>query len=367
MKKVSTRVQNIEMSGIRKFFQQAKPDSVNMTLGQPDFDTPSHIKDAAIRAINEGKTGYTFNAGIEELRIAVSDKFKRENNLSYTPEQIIITAGAGEAIFIAIQTLVNPGERVIITDPGFVSYEACVRLAGGVPDLIPLTKDLHIDDTTLQEKISGARLLIINSPCNPTGTVEPPEHIRSITEIAMDAGVTILSDEVYEHLIYDAVHTSPATFGEDVLTVNATSKSYAMTGWRVGYLAGPPEYMEQSLKVHQYCQTCATSISQYAALAAYTGDQSCVSQMRDEYRIRRDMLVGGLIDMGVDMPMPQGAFYAFAPLGKENTTSIMNAGVVIVPGDAFGPGSSEYARFSYATSRDNIKEALKRINPVLVK
>jgi len=367
MNKISSRVQNIEMSGIRKFFQQARPDSINMTLGQPDFDTPAHIKQAAIKAINEGKTGYTFNAGIEELRLAVSEKFKKENNLSYNPEEIIITAGAGEALFIAIQTLVNPGDRVLITDPAFVSYDACVRLAGGVPDLISLTRDLRINDSILEEKLKGAKLLIINSPSNPTGTVETPDHIRSITETAMDAGVTVLSDEVYEHLIYDSVHSSPGLFGEDVLTVNATSKTYAMTGWRLGYLAGPCEYINQALKVHQYCQTCATSVSQYAALAAYTGDQSCVKMMRDEYMGRRDLLIGGLKDMGVDMPMPEGAFYAFAPLGQQNTKDIIEAGVIVVPGDAFGPGGTEYARFSYATSRDNIKEALRRIKPILEK
>ena len=367
MKRISSRVQSIEMSGIRKFFQKAKPDSVNMALGQPDYDTPDHIKKAAIQAINEGKTGYTFNAGIEELREAVSHKFKKENNLSYNPDQIIITAGAGEALFIAIQSLVDTGDRVIITDPAFVSYEACIRLSGGIPDPIPLNSDLHIDSSVLCEKLNGARLLILNSPCNPTGTVESPENIREITEAAMDAGVTILSDEVYEHLIYDSVHSSPALFGADVLTVNATSKTYAMTGWRVGYLAGPSDYMEQCLKVHQYCQTCATSVSQYAAVAAYTGDQSCVKIMCDEYKIRRDILVGGLIEMGIDMPIPGGAFYAFAPLGEDHTKAVLDAGVIVVPGDAFGTAFSEYARFSYATSRSNILEALKRIKPILVK
>ncbi len=364
MKKISARARAIEMSGIRKFFQAAKPDSINMTLGQPDFITPDHIREAAIRAIEEGKTGYTFNAGLPELRDALAEKFKKENNLTYTPDQIIVTAGAGEALFIAIQSLVDSGDRVLLTDPGFVSYEACVRLAGGIPDFIPLTEDLHINEQTLYEKLDGARLLILNSPCNPTGTVEPAETIRSITEAAMDAGVTVLSDEVYEHIIYDAVHASAGTFGEDVITVNATSKTYAMTGWRLGYIAGPSEYMEQCLKVHQYCQTCATSISQYAALAAYTGDQSCVRMMRDEYKIRRDMLVSGFHDMGVRFPIPQGAFYAFVPLGKEKTRQIMDAGVIVVPGDAFGPSGAEYARFSYATSRENITAAIERMKPV---
>lgn len=365
MAKISARARSIEMSGIRKFFQAAKPDSINMTLGQPDFDTPEHIKRAAIEAINGGKTGYTFNAGLLELREALSNKFSRENRLSYQPDQIIVTAGAGEALFIAIQSLVDNGERVLLTDPGFVSYEACVRLAGGIPDPLPLTCDLHIDYPALQEKVEGARLLILNSPCNPTGTVESPDQIRAIVEVAMDAGVTVLSDEVYEHVIYDAVHASAALYGDDVVTVNAASKTYAMTGWRIGYLAGSPEYMEQCLKVHQYCQTCATSISQYAAVAAYTGDQSCVGMMRDEYRKRRDLLLSGMNSMGIHFPVPEGAFYAFVPLGAEKTRAIMDVGVIAVPGDAFGKRGAEYARFSYATSRDNIQAAIDRMKPVL--
>ena len=365
MKKISARARAIEMSGIRKFFQAAKPDSINMALGQPDFITPDHIRDAAVKAIHEGKTGYTFNAGLPELREALSEKFETENNLCYNPEQIIVTAGAGEALFIAIQSLVENGDRVLLTDPGFVSYESCVRLAGGTPDFIPLTDDLHIHEETLYEKMDGARLLILNSPNNPTGTVESEETIRSITETAMDAGVTILSDEVYEHIIYDTIHSSAGTFGEDVITVNAASKTYAMTGWRLGFIAGPPEYMEQCLKVHQYCQTCATSISQYAGVAAYTGDQTCVKMMKDEYRARRDILVSGLYDMGVRFPKPQGAFYTFVPLGREKTQEVLDAGVIIVPGDAFGPSGAEYARFSYATSRENINAAVERMRPVL--
>lgn len=364
-RKFAQRALDIEMSGIRKFFQAAKPDSISLALGQPDFDTPDHIKQAAIAAIEDGKTGYTFNAGLPELRDALSLKFKRENNLRYHPDQIIVTAGAGEAIFIAIQSLVNPGDRVLITDPGFVSYEACTRLAGGVVDPLSLDADLHIDLDAAIAKMKGARLLILNSPCNPTGTVEPEETIKALVQAANDAGVTVLSDEVYEHLIYDAHHVSAARFGDDVLTVNATSKTYSMTGWRIGYIAGHPDYIEQCLKVHQYCQTCATSISQYAAVAAYTGDQRCVAVMRDEYQARRDILCNGLHEMGFKFPTPQGAFYAFVPMGSEITRRVLDAGVIIVPGDAFGKNGSEYARFSYATSRENINGALGRIESVL--
>lgn len=362
---ISQRALDVEASGIRKFFQNAKPGSISLSLGQPDFDTPEHIKQAAITAIQEGKTGYTFNAGLPELRDAISEKFKKENGLHYNPEQVIVTAGAGEALFIAIQSLVNPGDRVLITDPGFVSYNACSKIAGGIMDAVPLDENLHINLDAALEKMSGARLLILNSPGNPTGTVEPEETIRALVEAAGDAGVTVLSDEVYEHLIYDARHVSAAQYGEDVLTVNATSKTYSMTGWRVGYLAGPQDYIDQALKIHQYCQTCVTSISQYAALAAYTGDQSCVAAMRDEYRSRRDILCNGLHNLGYQFPTPQGAFYAFVPLGKEITARVLDAGVIIVPGDAFGERADNYARFSYATSRENISSALKRIESVV--
>jgi aspartate aminotransferase len=359
------RALDIEMSGIRKFFQAAKPGSISLALGQPDFDTPEHIKKAAIQAINEGKTGYTFNAGLPELRDALSKKLRNENGVKYHPDQIIVTAGAGEALFVAIQALVNPGDRVLIPDPGFVSYEACTRIAGGIMDALPMDASLHIDLDAAMEKMAGARLLILNSPGNPTGTVENEGTIRALVEAAGDAGVTVISDEVYEHLIYDEKHTSAARFGEDVLTVNATSKTYSMTGWRVGYIAGHPDYIEQCLKIHQYCQTCATSISQYAAVAAYTGDQSCVKIMRDEYQARRNILCGGLHDLGFEFPTPQGAFYAFVPFGREVTTRILDAGVIVVPGDAFGKRATDYARLSYATSRENLATALDRIASVI--
>lgn len=352
------------MSGIRKFFQAAKPDSVNLALGQPDFDTPDHIKAAAIRAIEEGKTGYTFNAGLPELREAVSVKFRRENGLAYDPGQIIVTAGAGEALFVAIQSLVDTGDRVLITDPGFVSYEACARLAGGTADALPLDETLHIDIDAAIGKMDGARLMILNTPCNPTGMVESPDAIRALVEAAMDAGVTVLSDEVYEHFIYGKTHASAAQYGEDVITVNAASKTYAMTGWRLGYLVGPEEYMEQCLKVHQYCQTCATSISQYAAVAAYTGDQSCVQRMRDEYHSRRDLLTKGLEEMGLVFPTPEGAFYAFVPMDGDKIKAVLDAGVIIVPGDAFGTAAADYARMSYAASRDQLLLALNRMKPI---
>ena len=355
------RVQGIEISGIRRIFEAAGPDSINLGLGQPDFDTPRHIKDAAIKAIQDGKTGYTTNNGIPELRTALCEKFKKENGTSYQPDQLIVTAGASEALHIVMQALVEQGDRVLCQDPGFVSYAALATMAGGRPVGMPLDKNLHIDVEKAKTLMKGARLLVLNSPGNPTGAVESRESIRALVESANDHGVTVVSDEVYEHFIYGKKHWSAARFGEDVITINATSKTYAMTGWRLGYLAAPVEIVGQCLKVHQYCQACATSISQYAAVAAYTGDQSMVKVMRDEYRARRDLICKGLFNLNFSFPIPEGAFYTFVPMKPALTQKIIEKGVIVVPGTAFGVNAPEYTRMSYATSRENITRALDRI------
>ena len=363
--KFSQRVLDVDLSGIRKSFEAAGSDSINLGLGQPDFDTPQNIKDAAIKAISEGKTGYTYNTGIPELRNAICEKFRHENSLSYTPEQLIVTAGASEALHLVMQSLVDDGDLVLCPDPGFVSYAALARFAGGRPIGMPLTQDLHIDVEKAKALMDGARVLVLNSPANPTGSVESRESIKALVEYADDAGVMVVTDEVYEHFIYGNPHWSAARFGENVVTINAVSKTYAMTGWRLGYLAASEDIVEQCLKVHQYCQACATSISQYAALEAYTGDQRPVKIMRDEYRIRRDMICKGLADLGFYFPVPEGAFYVFVPMEPDLVQRIIKKGIIIVPGSAFGKNASGYARFSYATSRENINVALGRIQTAM--
>lgn len=363
--KFAQRVQGIEISGIRKIFEAAGADSINLGLGQPDFDTPQHIKDAAIKAITEGKTGYTNNTGIPELRNAICKKLTSENGISYNPDQLIVTAGASEALHIIMQALVDAGDRVLCPDPGFVSYAALATLAGGCPVSMPLTRDLHIDVEKAKPLMDNARVMVLNSPANPTGAVENKESIRALVEYADDAGVIVVSDEVYEHFIYGKRHWSSARFGENVVTVNATSKTYAMTGWRLGYLAAPDEIVDQCVKVHQYCQACATSISQYAALAAYTGDQSAVIMMRNEYQVRRDLICNGLSDLGFVFPVPEGAFYTFVPMKPALAQKIIKNGIIIVPGTAFGVNAPEYSRFSYATSRENLNRALERIQKIM--
>jgi len=361
----AARLRGIEISGIRKLFEAAGPGSINLGLGEPDFDTPEHIKEAAVKALKEGKTGYTPNMGIPELRDALCEKFAAENNLAYKPDQVIVTAGASEALHIIMQALVGNGDRVVFADPGFVSYGALALIAGGKPEGLALDSTLHIDLEKAKEKMDGARIVVLNSPGNPTGAVESKESIKALVEYAQDSGVTVVSDEVYEHFIYDTTHWSPALFGDDVITVNATSKTYAMTGWRLGYLAGPKEYIEQSLKVHQYCQACASSVSQYAALAAYTGPQTCVREMHREYRARRDFLYEQLRSLGFEFPVPEGAFYMFTPMARRVTEEIIRNGVIIVPGEAFGANAPDYARINYAASMDDIKIAVERIAKVV--
>ncbi len=357
----SPRVRGIEISGIRRIFEAAGPDSINLGLGQPDFDTPQHIKDAAIAAIKAGKTGYTVNTGIPELRDAICAKFEKENELQYGPDQILVTAGASEALHIVMQALVSDGDLVLCADPGFVSYAALAMIAGGRPIGIPLDETFHIDLEKAQALIDGTRLFVLNSPANPTGAVESEDAIKALVEYASDAGVTVVSDEVYEHFVYGKKHVSAARFGDNVITINAVSKTYAMTGWRLGYLAASPGVVGQCLKVHQYCQACATSISQYAALAAYTGDQAPVRQMRDEYRARRDLLCKGLSDIGFSFPVPEGAFYAFVPMKPALVQKVIDSGVILTPGSAFGANAPDYARLSYAASRENLIRALDRI------
>lgn len=358
----------IEISGIRKCFEGAAPGSVNLGLGQPDFDTPEHIKKAAIRAIERGQCGYTPNCGTPELRAAIADKFRRENGIDYQPEEIMVTSGASEALFLIIAALVDRGDEVIIGDPAFLSYLELTKLVGGRPVSVPLDENLRLSPEAVADRITGkTKLLILNSPSNPTGSVATAEQMKALAQIAEDRDIALLSDEVYEHFIYRGEHVSPARFSDNVITVNAVSKTYAMTGWRLGYLAARNEAIEQHLKIHQYVQACASSISQAAALEAICGPQDCVRQMRDEFMSRRDLLVAGFREMGVDLTEPDGAFYLFPRVGDGDlvASKLARAGVITVPGSAFGEGGREHIRISYAASRANLEEALRRMKDIL--
>ncbi len=363
----SERVKSIDISGIRKMFEGACPNAINLGLGQPDFDTPEHIKKAAIDAINKGFTGYTANLGIPELREALCRKFERDNNFKVASDEVIVTSGASEALHLALQALVDKGDEVLIPDPGFVSYSALAKMAGGKVAGVPLGEELTLAPDAVNERItSRTRVLVINSPSNPTGTVQTKQEIKALAEIAEDNNITIISDEVYEHFIYQGEHVSPAQFTDNVITINAVSKTYAMTGWRIGYAAARKEYIEQMLKVHQYIQACACSIAQKAALAAIEGPQECVTGMRESFRARRDILMDGFASMGIKCVKPQGAFYAFPEVEDEDAAQkLLKSGVIVVPGTAFGEHGKGHIRISYATSEANLKRALGIMETVL--
>jgi len=364
----SERVKGIDISGIRKMFEGAGPDSINLGLGQPDFDTPQHIKDAAIKAIDMGLTGYTMNLGFPELRSALSRKFESENHFTVSPDEVIVTSGASEALHIALQALVDKGDEVLIPDPGFLSYLTLTKMAGGKVVGVPLGEKLTMAPETVNELVTpGTRVLIVNSPSNPAGTVQTGKEIKGLAEIAEDNDITIISDEVYEHFIYGGEHVSPAQFTDNVITINAASKTYAMTGWRIGYAAARKEYIEQMLKVHQYIQACASSIGQKAAQAAIEGPQDCVTRMRDSFRNRRDIIMEGLDSMGIKCVKPQGAFYAFPEVEDEDAPQqLLKNGVIVVPGSAFGKNGKGHIRISYATSEENLRRALSVMEKVLI-
>jgi aspartate aminotransferase len=364
----SRRVRNIDRSVIRVMFESANKNAINLALGQPDFDTPLHIKNAAIEAINEGFTKYTPNRGIPELIEGIRQKFHDENGLSFRPNEIMITSGASEALHLAIHSLIEEGGEVLFPDPGFISYAPLILLAGGGTVGVPLREDLSMDPDMVVEKITDrTKVLIINSPSNPTGAVQGEDDMRAFAEIADDYGITIISDEVYEHLIYEGEHISPARFTDNIITINATSKTYAMTGWRLGYLAAREEYIEQMLKVHGYIQACAPSISQKAALAAITGSQDCVEEMRKVFHIRRDTVVGRLRDIGLKFAIPKGAFYVFPYVSDESkiVRDLAKNGVIVTPGSAFGVNGKDHIRISYAAPIPQLNEAFDIIERVI--
>ncbi len=364
----SSQAEMMEVSGIRKCFGTMGPDSVNLGIGQPDFETPDHVKEAAMAAIREGFTGYTGNMGMPELCYAISEKLRRENRLDISSEEVMVTSGASEALFLAIWSLIDPGDEVLIADPGFLSYAALTQAVRGRPVGVPLDRELKLTPDAVAERLtSRTKAIVVNSPSNPTGAVQTEEEMRGLAEIAEDRDIALISDEVYEHFIYKGKHVSPGRFSDNVITINAVSKTYSMTGWRLGYVAAQAPALEHMLKAHQYVQACASSISQKAAYAAFTGPQDCVKIMRDEFQRRRDILVRGFQEMGIDFVVPEGAFYLFPRVGDGDRVAgrLMERGVVVVPGSAFGPGGREHIRISYSASEASIRTALSRMRDIL--
>jgi aspartate aminotransferase len=359
----SRRVEQVSISGIREVFEAAGEDAINLGLGQPDFPAPEHAREAAVDAIRAGDAdGYTSNKGTESLREAIAAKHARDNDLDVDPADVIATAGGSEALHIALEAHVDPGEEVLVPDPGFVSYEALTHLAGGRPRPVGLRDDLTLDPAAVEAAIhEDTAAFVVNSPANPTGAVQSPADMREFARIADEHDVLCISDEVYEHIVFEGQHRSPAEFAasDDVLVVNACSKTYSMTGWRLGWVTGATDRIERMLRVHQYGQACASAPAQYAAEAALSGPQDRVDEMVAAFEERRDVLLDGLADAGLECPTPQGAFYAMPRVPEGWVDEVIDRGVVLVPGGAFGAGGEGSARISYATDLETVQEAIE--------
>jgi len=358
----SRRVEEVSISGIREVFEAAGEDAINLGLGQPDFPTPEHAREGAIEAIRAGKAdAYTSNKGTRSLREAIAGRYAADTNLDVDPEHVIATAGGSEALHIALEAHVDPGEEVLFPDPGFVSYDALTHIAGGVPKPVGLRDDLTMDPAAVEAAITDdTAVFVVNSPANPTGAVQSPEDMREFARIADEHDVLCLSDEVYEHIVFEGEHRSPLEFAEsdNVVVVGACSKTYSMTGWRLGWVTGSNRRIERMLRVHQYGQACATAAAQHAAEAALSGPQDVVDEMVASFEERRNVLLDGLDDIGLDCPTPKGAFYAMPRVPEGFVDEVIDRGVVVVPGDAFGERGAGYARISYAVNIETLEEAL---------
>jgi aspartate aminotransferase len=375
------RLQNItesatlRISNLASELKSQGKDIISFSLGEPDFTTPAHIIEAAKASLERGETHYTPSPGIPELRRAIAEKLKNDNKIETKPGNIIVTPGAKQAIFEVILSVLREGDEAIIFDPAWVSYDPCVKLAGARTIWAPTQRDNGFIPVDVEEYITKkTKLIIINSPCNPTGGVYGRGTLKEIADIAIDKNIFVLSDEIYEKIIYDKEHISIGSMDEMkdlTITVNGFSKAYAMTGWRLGYVSAPKEVYEQMLKLHSHSVSQATSFVQYAGLAALQGDQTPVAAMVMEFRARRDLLVRGLNKLGIKCAKPDGAFYAFADVseygsGEAIAELLLNkAFIATTPGSAFGSAGNDFIRISYATSQERIKEALRRMEAVL--
>ena len=356
-------------------------DVINLGTGDPDFDTPSLLVEAALEAIRSGYTHYVSSAGIAELRTAIAEKLGKENGLDFDPDsEIIVTPGGKLALFAAVMATVDEGDEVLILDPSWVSYAPCVQLAGGVAVHVPLRKEdnFRVTETGLRAKLtSRSRLLIVNSPNNPTGRVLTPQELAAIADVALAHDLWVLSDEIYEKVLFDghehcSVGSLPDMLDRTII-INGFSKTYAMTGWRLGYVAAKARLAKEILKIQQHSVTCAASFTQYAGTAALTGPQDAVSQMVEEYRKRRDIITEGLNGLpGVSCHLPEGTFYAFPDISGTGMSSmefadmlLSEARVAVTPGIAFGQSAEGHVRLSFATSTQLIEAAIERMRAVL--
>ena len=376
-KSLSSKVINMKPSGIRKFFDivSEMKDAISLGVGEPDFDTPWHIREEGIYSLEKGKTFYTSNAGLKELRQAISDNVKKKRNLEYNPDdEILVTVGGSEAIDIGLRAIINEGDEVIIPQPSYVSYEPCALLADAKPVIINLKgeNNFRLQADELINAISDkTKVLILPYPNNPTGAIMEYEDLEKIAKIIIDNDIYVMSDEIYSELTYKEKHVSIASLDnmkERTILIDGFSKAYAMTGWRLGYACAPKEIIKQMTKIHQFAIMCAPTSSQYAAISALKNGDKDIEMMRTSYNQRRRFLLNAFREMNLKCFEPYGAFYVFPSIKEFNMTSeefatrfLEEEHVAAIPGNAFGDSGEGYLRISYAYSIENLKEAISRL------
>ncbi len=371
---LSQRVRQVKPSGIRKFFDiiNTMPDVISLGVGEPDFVTPEHIRQAGIRSIELGHTRYTSNYGLLELREEIAAMLHRRYGLVYDPRtEILVTVGVSEGVDLAMRTIIDPGDEVISPDPGYVAYEADIIFAGGVP--VPVPTYARYDFGVRADEIAAAitprtKMILIGNPNNPTGAVVPKAELEGIAWLAIEHDLIVAIDEVYSRLVYETEHVSIAAMPgmrERTILLDGFSKAYAMTGWRVGYVATPAHILEAMLKVHQYAIMCAGTAAQEAALEALRHGEADVQAMHSDYARRRRMFVDGLNRIGLPTCEPRGAFYAFPCISSTGMSDeefaeklLFEEKVAVVPGSSFGNGGNGYVRCAYCTAYDKLEEAL---------
>ncbi len=374
---LSERIVDIPFSGIRKFFDIAAEmkDVISLGVGEPDFDTPWHIRDEGIYSLEKGRTAYTSNAGLKELKMEIAKYLERRFQVSYDYDrEMMITVGGSEAIDMALRAMLDPGDEVLIPQPSYVSYMPCTVLANGRPVIINLKEenDFRLTTQELEEAITPkTKILVLPFPNNPTGAIMERKDLEAVAKVVIEHDLYVISDEIYAELTYLDNHVTIASLPgmrERTVLINGFSKAYSMTGWRLGYACAPAEILEQMLKIHQYAIMCAPTTSQYAAVEAVRNGDADVKEMREEYNGRRRYLVKRLRDMGLSCFEPYGAFYAFPCIKKFNMSSdefatrmLQEEKVVVVPGTAFGDCGEGFLRISYAYSLHKLKEALDRM------
>ena len=374
---LSDKVVNLKPSGIRKFFDivTEMEDAISLGVGEPDFDTPWFIRDEGIYSLEKGRTFYTSNSGLKDLRKEISNYIQRTQQINYNPDnEIVVTVGGSEAIDICLRAVINPGDEVVIPQPSYVSYEPCSVLAGAKPVIIKLKNENEFrlkPDELLNAVTDKSKVLILPYPNNPTGAIMEKEDLEKIAKIIKEKDLLVLSDEIYSALTYKGRHVSIASVDgmkERTILINGFSKAYAMTGWRLGYACGPKNLIKQMTKIHQFAIMCAPTTSQYAAVEALKKGDEEVEKMRQSYNQRRRFLMDAFKKMNLDCFEPYGAFYVFPCIKEFNMTSeefatrlLMEEKVAVVPGTAFGDCAEGYLRISYAYSIDNLKEALFRL------